>query len=538
MAAVKPPPDGGDIPDLSLPPPAGRAPSPGSPAGEARKPQLGEDDIDWLEDFGAVPAQPTTAQPRGRQPLVSADFDWMEDAPAAPGKPAPPGGGGVEMDWLDSGSAGGKAAGGRYAGGGFEFDDDLADDFAADGGGMEVATPLAASPRRDLPSGVTPPLEDLEITDAEVATVARYGPKPAGFPLAPIYAVRVFQRRRALAAQVKALRAQLQRVESARDEVLADVAANWRPRLTQDERFHSLFQGVDDAERRLGVETSRLADANAGYRDRVRELETQRDRLERRRAELLEVESGLAADLAAREDEHRRLAAQLQRVRIVLRNAAQLEARAGDPAAGGRLPPDHAARVASAKRQLPIAEQAEAAQRQHVDEAGRRLREARSNTQVVNQELRQLDAQRRQLDRQFTQESSTRSLQVAEGEAEKRTAGADVTRALLATDLGAELGDDELAELKAQDAKVRRAAGEFHRHALALDAYDRQSYRSGVLLLGASAGLVLLLVLGVAFGACVGRSTPAPDSRGKPVAPPPADDGRFNASEEEWERSK
>jgi hypothetical protein len=552
MAAAKPPPDGEHIPDLSLPPAAGPAPRrlPGkAPPAATNKPALAEDDIDWMEDFGPVPAPRTTKKPQGRQPLMSADFDWMEDGPEVPAR----GGGGranaggdIDMDWLDSGSVGGPSAGGAsgggsaYGGGGFEFGDDFDDDLDDDRGGVDVAAGIAANqPKRDLPSGTTPTPEDLELTEAEVATVSGYGPKPVGWYLTPTYAVRVFQRRRIIDARLADLRRQLEQVETERDLALSDVAANWRPRLANDDRFQPLFQRVDDAESRLRVETAGMADANAQYREQVGQLAAQAERFEQRRAGLLDVEAELESELRLREDEHRRLAAQVKRIQIVLRNASQLEAQARDPAAGVRLPPDHAARVANAQQQLPIAQQAEAAQRNQVKEATDRLREARANTQVVNKELRQLDAQRRQIDQHFTQESSTRSALVADGERQKRTAWADVTRALLTGDLGAELSEEEVAELKAQDAKVRRVATEFHRHSLAVDAYDRDAYKTGFVLMGVvGGGLLVLVLLAIGFSVFGGADDGGGGVRDDAVEEAPADDGEFNATEEEWEQSK
>lgn len=551
MAAAKPPPDGEHIPDLSLPPAAGpaRRPAPRKVApASPNKPMLGEEDIDWMEDFGPVPAQPTLKKPQGRQPLVSADFDWMEDGPQVPGA----GGGAVELggqgdlDWLDVGSVGGPSTGaksaghGAYGGGGFEFGDDFDDDLDGGPGGVDVAAAIAAKqPKRDLPNGLTPTPEDLEMTEAEVATVSGYGPKPPGWYLAPTYAVRVFQRRRVLEARLVDLRRQLEQVESERDLALADVAANWRPRLLSDDRFQPLFQKVDDAESRLRVETQGMAEVNAQYREQAGQLEAQRGQCEKRRAGLLDVEAELESELRAREDEHRRLAAQMKRVQIVLRNAAKLEAEAKDPASGVQLPPDHAAKVANARQQLPVAKQAEEAQRERVKEAANRVREARANTQVVNKELRQLDAQRRQLDQQFTQESSTRSTLVSDGEQQKRTAWADVTRALLSSDLGAELSEEEVAELKARDAKVRRVATEFHRHSLAVDAYDRDAYKVGFLVMGLVGGsLLLLIVLAIGFAAFRGGDGADSVKPDDAVERAPVDDGEFNASEEEWEQSK
>ena len=548
MASAKQPPGTGHIPDLSLPPPTGRAKGPG-PHPPSPAPRLGEEDIDWMEDFGPVPPQRTVKKPQGRKPLVSADFDWMEDdgpelgaigGTAGRGAAAAIGAGGVDMDWLDTGSVGGPSTSGvsgsssAYLGGGFDFEDDL-DEI----GKVDVAAAIAANqPKRDLPTGETPTPEDLEITEAEIATVSGYGPNPMGWYFAPPYSVRVLLRRRVLRRQLADLRQQLEQVETERDRALWDVAADWRPRLVSDDRFQPVLQKVDDAESRLRVETEGLARANEQYRHQVSQVETQRERLESSRKGLLDVESQLQAELEAREEQHRRLLARLQRFQIVLRNAAQLEAQVKDPAAGVRLPPDHAAKVAESRQQLPLAKQAEQAQLARVKEAADRLREARANTQVVNKELRQLDAQRRQLDQQYTQESTTRSALVSDGERQRRTVWADVTRALLCTDRGNELSEEELSELRTHEARVKRVANEFHRHAMAMDAYDRKAYRAGFVVMGvAGGGLLLLALLAVGFGFSLSRpsSEPSRDEAGE-QAPP--DDGRFNASEEEWEQSK
>jgi hypothetical protein len=280
-----------------------------------------------------------------------------------------------------------------------------------------------------------------------------------------------------------------------------------------------------------------MAAVNAQYRERAAVLEGQRTQLEARRGGLLDVEAQLEKDLEAREGEQQRLSAQLKRVQIVLRNAAQLEAQAKDPAAGVQLPPGHRAQVARAQQQLPIAKQAAAAQQTLVKEAGDRLREARANTQVINKQLRQLDAQRRQLDQLFTQESSTRSALVSDGEQQQRTAWADITRMFLTSDHGQDLSEEEVSELKAHDHKVKRVATEFHRHALAVDSYDPDSYKTGFILMGVvGGGLLLMLVLAMGFSVVGGASDADRDiDKAGEVQP---DDGDFEASEEEWDESE
>ena len=548
MAAAKPPPGTGHIPDLSLPPPTGRAQGAGSHP-TSPEPRLGEEDIDWMEDFGPVPAQRTMKKPQGRKPLVSADFDWMEDdGPAHAAKGIAAGRGptpaidpaGADMDWLDVGSVGGPATSGAmggssaYLGGGFDFEDDF-----DQGGEVDVAAAIATDqPKRDLPTGITPTPEELEITEAEVAMISGYGPKPGGWYLTPSYSVRVLRRRRVLERQLTDLRRQLEQVETERDRALWDVATDWRPRLESDERFRSVLQNVDDAESRLRAEMEGLACANEQYRHQVSRLESARERLENSRKGLLDVESQLHAELEAREEQHRRLLARLQRLQIVLRNAARLEVQAREPADGVRLAPDHAAQVAEARQQLPLAKQAEQAQAARVKEAVVRLREARDNTQVVNKELREVDAQRRQVDQQFTQESTARNALVSDGERQRRTVWADVARALLSTDRAHELSDDEVSELNIREDRVKRVASEFHRHAIAVDAFDREAYRTGFFLMGVvGGGLLLLTVLAGGYGFLSGRPSSEPKSDAAGEQAPP-DDGRFNASEEEWEQSK
>src|SRR5690606_13136435 len=109
-------------------------------------------------------------------------------------------------------------------------------------GGAPASVRASVEPRSSAgaalpwPTGVTPTSEDLRIDDTEVRTLAGFGPPPAFFLLAPVYAARVLLRRRALEASSVAAEADLRKAEQDRDEQLVRVAEQARPLLEANDR--------------------------------------------------------------------------------------------------------------------------------------------------------------------------------------------------------------------------------------------------------------------------------------------------------------
>ena len=447
---------------------------------------------------------PVSAQPAPR-PHTS------RGAPSAP-----------RVDWLDERQPPNPVS--NYADFG-DFDDDLM--MGNETSGLDVSRSVApAEEVRQLPTGVTPDASELEIAPEEIARVGGYGDAPTNPFAAVPYAWRVVLRRRTRQAHLKQAHQRLDQAEAERDVALGALARSWQERLRRDGRFQAALETVDGADRRVEEESQALAGTNAQYRERAEELGTRRAELERERTASIEVESQRETVLAAREMEHQRATARLQRWQIVLRNAHQLEERVADPTSELTLSADHVATRDEAKAALPGAQASAEEHERHVKAATNDVKEAREATAVVTHRLRQLDGERRQLDGEFAQESRSRSTLVAEAQSTQRRAWADLARQLLAGDLGKEVSPAEANELLEHDAIVRRLATDAHRQLVALDSYDRAAVRRGFAVSGAAAAFVVAL-LALLVSLRGGHHADQVDS-GDPADP-------YEVPEEEWE---
>ena len=455
-----------------------------------------------IPDLELPVAQPT---PKPKAAPVRNQVDWLDEQ-----KPPNPVGTRAAAPWGDDfGDFG-------------DFDDDLAGGGAS---GLEVSRSLAPTEEaRQLPRGVTPDATEFELSPDDIARVGGYGAAPTNIVTAVPYAWRVLLRRRALLADVKQARQRLDQAETERDLALGAVARSWRDRLRQDGRFQAVLETAGSADRQVETESQALAGANTQYRERAENLGTRRTELERERTTLIDVESQRETALTAREAEHQRASAQLQRLQIVLRNAEQLEAQVADPTTGLTLPADHTATKAEAEAALPGAKANVQEHARRVKAATDHVKEARDATGAVTRKLRQLDTERRQLDAEFAKESHSRATLVADAQRVQRQAWAELARQLLAVELGKEISNEDANELLAHDASVARLAADNHRFLLALDSYDRAAVRRGFVASAVAAVLVVVLAGVLVYLAGSHRGADQTD----PTDP-------YEVPEEEWE---
>ncbi|MBN2196001.1 MAG: hypothetical protein JW751_24500 [Polyangiaceae bacterium] len=469
-----------DIPDLSLPaPPPERANRPAAarpvvtraaPAHPAAPP--------------IVPARPAAARSGVVHPAATPPGSSRDDStrPVAAADIA-----------LDLAPSQQRLASTPIAMGRAVFGDGL-DDFTEDDGAPEIAVATAVKPakeRRPLPTGLTPDASALDVTAIDIDRAAGYGPPPAGWYLAPPYTWRVYQRRRTLSAEVAELAQALAAAEEERDQVLDDLVTTLWPKLEQDRRFDEVLEVARAADRQAVAAAEELASTNAAFGAERQRLDGERTLLEQERTRNLEVEQQREAEREQRERALERAEGRLQRVGIEQRNGRRLEEQAAQADSGIHLPPGHADRLAELAAQIPDLLAEVDRHRVAVKEAAALMKQAQADSLRTTRELRKLDAERRTLEDKSSSESSSRAASVGATQRARRTARADVGRALLRVDLGATLPESDLDRLRAHDDAVRGLARKHLCHAQGLGAFDRSAFATGRALL---AGAVLLVV--------------------------------------------
>lgn len=373
------------------------------------------------------------------------------------------------------------------------LDDELEDPVAP--AEIAIAEPVTRQAELPLPSGETPDDDALDVGPFDIDRAARFGPPPSSWLLSPGYAVRVLRRRRELRGATATLAQQLESAEDERDAALDEAArARWTE-LEADGRFGELLTRARDADREAAAASEALAKTNSAYGDELRRLDAARADLDRRRLEALTVEQQREAEQTQRERGLERAEARLQRLGIEQRNARRLQEEAAQADSPTKLPEGHEERMAELATQIPELLAEVDRHRALFKEASAQSQQARAETQRLTRELAAVEAERRSLESHFAKEASSRSASLGSAERERRRARGDIARALLRTELGASLAESDLERLRAHDGRVRQAARERLAHGLALDAFDRSAYRTGLWLLGSGALLLLLAIV-------------------------------------------
>jgi hypothetical protein len=273
--------------------------------------------------------------------------------------------------------------------------------------------------------------------------------------------------------------------ETARDEALAQVARERRAAFESDFRFESRLEAARRAEAELGRERTRLGDlttqASQHQVERARQRDEIRELIARERARLTDAER----TLEARRVDLERVQARVKRVQIELRNA-RAQASAANPNAPVPRFPDLEARLASLEPELvPV--------RTAHDAAANEAQAARQSALQAERGLAAFDAEA--AERARLQDAEQTELAQRSGALERAVTGswADVTRAVLATEIGDRLEPAVAKQLLAHDDEVWKAARALELHGRALDAYDHDRTRLGHVLIAVLAFALLLL---------------------------------------------
>lgn len=357
-----------------------------------------------------------------------------------------------------------------------------------------VASPEGPAPTHvALPTGITPEPASLRPEARELADFAAYPALPTSALQAPLYALRVLLRRRALTRSLAQELTLLERAEHERDELLADCARRQRPALQAVGELALELPAIDALSLETQQQRQRSAQTHQAHAQALEALARDRAALEAedRRAQLARAPDD--ARLAEAEQALQRAEARAQRANIELRNAVaavhEAQARNTSPTEAQRATfQEKQAAVADAEARLAPAREAALAARRIIGEhdaaAQRRAQAARA-----------LGTQERQLEQQFRLLDATQSAAFERAAGRERQAWANLLRQALQRRHPLPLAPATLEALRAADAQVLAAAT---RHALvlaALDAADDAQVRRG-LGVGAAALLALALLCG------------------------------------------
>jgi chromosome segregation ATPase len=220
------------------------------------------------------------------------------------------------------------------------------------------------------------------------------------------------------------------------------------------------------------------------------ELAGLREAEARARTQALERE----ASKTAAESELRRAEAKYQRVQIEIRGVMDLARQVLGPA-GGDLPPEQAAKLAELQARAAALEPELNQTKATHSAAVAALREAEAEAQRVLSQIRQLDRQKAGAGATLGKQLNERAAGVTEAEKQLRDALAEVARAVLGARGALPVPEATLAQLREHDKQVEARATRLEMHVRALDSYDRDRARQGVIVVLSVLGVVLLSIL-------------------------------------------
>jgi hypothetical protein len=322
-----------------------------------------------------------------------------------------------------------------------------------------------------------------------VAAIAGYGPAPAAVWESPLYAWRVFTRKRALRTLLSELEGQVRAAESALDERLADITRSMRHELEADNRFAQSFAGVRQLEGMAGSAGSELSEANTAYKQQAQKLVSDLGEVDKQLADRRAAEKTAEAAVAAAHEAWARVDARQKRAQIELRAAIQVSgAQPGVPVAI-----EHAQKIEGIQRDI-------AAAQPELDEKQRALAGAKGSLTAVAEEIqllerqhRQIQDRRRQIQAHFEKQIDQRSKQLSSVERDVSRALAEVARAALAAKV--EVDPNSAQVIAGAEEDLGRLREKQDLHVAALDAFDRNAVQRGYLIVGVAVGVVLLLIV-------------------------------------------
>lgn len=366
--------------------------------------------------------------------------------------------------------------------------------------GSNLDLSLGSSPQaikrhqENWPHGHTRPADQLPIDPTEIALVAGYGPAPTNGLLAPLYAYRVLARRSPLKRAVATHNSELCQAELARDTQLMQVANELRPALEANDAFRRLLEPIRQVEQLAGERSAALSQADAGYKEQMARFDAELLQLRQTeaQAQALLAEKAQVAD--GTKNELRRAEAKHQRVQIEIRGVLDVARQALGPA-GGDMSPAQTAQLKELQDRLKSIEPELAqAKSQH---GAAQAAEDQAHTEVRRRQglIQKVERQKASAGSSLEKQLSVRAAGVSEAEKQRRDAMADVARAVLAGRGAVKVPEPLLQSLREHDQSVETLAVRLETHVRALDAYDRQRVRQGVIFVLSAFGVVLLSLL-------------------------------------------
>lgn len=352
---------------------------------------------------------------------------------------------------------------------------------------------LTALPR-EYPRGDTPAPNELPIDPVDVEVAADYGDAPKGWLTAPVYAWRVFLRRRELKSSIRLAEHRLASLETQRDKALAEFADALRPEIAADQLAARLLEPLREVEGRAGERSEAFAAVEHEFEQKCGALDQRDIDLQVEQEGLRQHISKLDHEAARVRERYQRAEVAFKRLHIELRSANEVIQRAAEGAAAAE--PEAARRRAGELEAQIAAQTPQMHELKHELEMHERpLRDALHRMETLERERGSLSKERRALEEAFRKQTSVRARGLNEAHAEVVQALTEVGRQVLRNPGNLAVDEARLRPIKEHSERVYDAAVELELWARALFAFDQAAYRRGGQLIFGSIGLLVVVCI-------------------------------------------
>jgi hypothetical protein len=366
---------------------------------------------------------------------------------------------------------------------------------STESGPQSIVTRRAEPSNREpaWPSGRTPEAETLTIDPVEVTILADYGVPPNSVYLTPGYAYRVFTRQRQLKQRLAVLCVERDQAQAEREATLADLASSVRPAAEQVDAFKRFLVPLLELEQVASQRGQALSSVNAELNAHSGAIDNELTQL----AEQLTAEQKLEAEAARVHGEREQLAqradAKLKRVHIEIRAVTHVAEQKLGPQ-GGQIPDPEATQLTSLRQRADAMQPELARTKADLEQAKLALGQARARLDTLRQAERQSLRKKQALADHYRKELQVRSVGLSESEQQRRSALADLGRAVLAAQGSVPVPAPWLERVRSVSARADQLILRCEAQRRAQGAYDRARVAQGVRLVCTALALVVLLV--------------------------------------------
>ncbi len=343
------------------------------------------------------------------------------------------------------------------------------------------------------PSGRAPDSGTLEIDPVEISIAGDYGPAPDNALLTPLYAYRVFIRRRQLERRLARLATARDSAEFERETVLAELARELRAAAEQVPELRQCLTPVVELEQLAGQRGQALSSLTAELGEQGAQFDAELTRSAERVSAQKIIAHQAEAARAERELLLERGEAKRKRVLIEIR-ALTHTATQKLGTAGGQIPEAEAAQLVLL-RQRAETMQPEIAQARADHELTRQaLARAEAGLEAEQRAERGVLRGKQALTEQYRKELDARRVGLVESEQRQRQALAELGRAVLGARGRVPIAMPWLERVQSSSARADQAIVRHETERRALHAYDRNRVKQGVRLVCTALVLTLLLI--------------------------------------------